>query len=206
MASPLRALGRSSSSRRPGQGEKGASHLVKKHHRGFDDLPPFLEFSIVVLLLGLQELGPFCVRLGQSAGGRGGDQQLQLRLMDCPCSPTAKGQRITSACSVLCAPPPLACVLNQKHTKTICKSSELCLWTSHKGLRPGQGQWGCSPGDQDVGVRAQYEGSEDGGKWGKRPRLPFLEPQALPSSEGLGGVFQHPEFVEEHHIEEDQQH
>lgn len=51
---PLRAQGRRSVSRSPGQGgQVGASHLVKKHHRGFDDLPPFLELSIVVLLLGL---------------------------------------------------------------------------------------------------------------------------------------------------------
>lgn len=50
----LRTQGRSSIFRRLGQSEKvGASHLVKKHHRGFDDLPPFLELSIVVLLLGL---------------------------------------------------------------------------------------------------------------------------------------------------------
>ena len=34
-------------------GQVGASHLVKKHHRGFDDLPPFLELRIMVLLLGL---------------------------------------------------------------------------------------------------------------------------------------------------------
>ena len=33
-----------------------------------------------------------------------------------------------------------------------------------------------------------------------------MEPQALPGGEGLGGVVQHPEFVEEHHVEEDQQH
>lgn len=28
-------------------------HLVEEHHRGFDDLSPLLELSIVVLLLGL---------------------------------------------------------------------------------------------------------------------------------------------------------
>lgn len=28
----------------------------------------------------------------------------------------------------------------------------------------------------------------------------------MPGSEGLGGVFQHPEFVEEHHVKDDQQH
>lgn len=33
-----------------------------------------------------------------------------------------------------------------------------------------------------------------------------MEPQTLPGSEGLGGVFQHPEFVEEHHVKDDQQH
>lgn len=50
----LRAQGRSPISVRPRQGGTvGASHLVKKHHRGFDDLPPFLELGIVVLLLGL---------------------------------------------------------------------------------------------------------------------------------------------------------
>lgn len=32
---------------------RGASHLVEEHHRGFDDLSPLLELSIVVLLLGL---------------------------------------------------------------------------------------------------------------------------------------------------------
>lgn len=36
--------------------------------------------------------------------------------------------------------------------------------------------------------------------------LPFLEPQALPGSEGLGGVLQRPELVEKHHVKEDQQH
>ena len=53
-SAPLRAQGRWSTSSRPGQGgQVGASHLVKKHHRGFDDLPPFLELRIMVLLLGL---------------------------------------------------------------------------------------------------------------------------------------------------------
>lgn len=33
-----------------------------------------------------------------------------------------------------------------------------------------------------------------------------MEPQALPGSEGLGGVLQRPELVEKHHVKEDQQH
>ena len=36
--------------------------------------------------------------------------------------------------------------------------------------------------------------------------LPFLEPETLPGSEGLGGVFQHPQLVEEHHVKDNQQH
>lgn len=36
--------------------------------------------------------------------------------------------------------------------------------------------------------------------------VPLLEPQALPCCERLGSVLQHPEFVEQHHIENDQQH
>lgn len=44
------------------------------------------------------------------------------------------------------------------------------------------------------------------GEQGKRLGLPFLEPETLPGSEGLGGVLQHPEFVEKHHVEDDQQH
>lgn len=39
-------------------------HLVQKHHGGFDDLAPFLQLGVVVLLLGLQQLGPLCLRLG----------------------------------------------------------------------------------------------------------------------------------------------
>lgn len=37
-------------------------------------------------------------------------------------------------------------------------------------------------------------------------RLPFLESEALPCAQGLSAVFQHPELVEEHYIEHDQQH
>lgn len=33
-----------------------------------------------------------------------------------------------------------------------------------------------------------------------------MEPQTLPGGEGLGGVFQHPEFVEQHYVKDDQQH
>lgn len=36
--------------------------------------------------------------------------------------------------------------------------------------------------------------------------LPFLEPETLPGSEGLCGVFQHPQLVKEHHVKDDQQH
>lgn len=42
----------------------GQPHLVQKHHRGFDDLAPFLQLRVVVFLLGLQQLGPLCLRLG----------------------------------------------------------------------------------------------------------------------------------------------
>lgn len=74
-----------------------------------------------------------------------------------------------------------------------------------QGLPTGQGQQG-SPketGRQELGHGTGW--GERGGK-GKRRGLPFLEPQTLPGSEGLGGVFQHPEFIEEHHVKDDQQH
>lgn len=62
--------------------------------------------------------------------------------------------------------------------------------------------------DWVAGAGAQYQvgAGRGGGGQGKRRGLPFLEPQTLPGSEGLGGVFQHPEFVEKHHVKDDQQH
>lgn len=36
--------------------------------------------------------------------------------------------------------------------------------------------------------------------------VPLLQPQALPRCERLCGVLQHPELVEQHHVENDQQH
>lgn len=57
---------------------------------------------------------------------------------------------------------------------------------------------GGSHGDRRQGPGQVREAARGG--------LPFLEPQALPGSEGLGGVLQRPELVEKHHIKEDQQH
>lgn len=54
--------------------------------------------------------------------------------------------------------------------------------------------------------RGRSEGRPGAGEGMATGGLPFLEPQALPGSEGLGGIFQCPELVEKHHIKEDQQH
>lgn len=35
--------------------------------------------------------------------------------------------------------------------------------------------------------------------------LPFMQPQTLPGGQGLCRVLQHPQLVEEHHVEEHQQ-
>lgn len=65
--------------------------------------------------------------------------------------------------------------------------------------RAGQGR--AVPKGTEAGA-GQGPGQVRGGEGG----LPFLEPQALPGGEGLGGVLQRPELVEKHHVKEDQQH
>lgn len=97
------------------------------------------------------------------------------------------------------------CAPNQKQTETTGTVFRACLGTHPRGLSPGQGQQGRpkETGKQEPG---HSTGWGEGGSKGEGPGLPVLEPQTLPGSEGLGGIFQHPEFVEEHHVEDDQQH
>lgn len=45
-----------------------------------------------------------------------------------------------------------------------------------------------------------------GSSRGSRGAVPLLQPQALPRRQRLRGVLQHPELVEQHHVENDQQH
>lgn len=93
----------------------------------------------------------------------------------------------------------VSCAPNQKQTKRQGQLPEL----SH-GLTP-KGYPTPSEGSRAVPETERQE-LRHGGEQGKRLGLPFLEPETLPGGEGLGGVLQHPEFVEEHHVEDDQQH
>lgn len=121
-------------------------------------------------------------------------EALQLKLFSVNCSVLSDPQRTESHIRVRC---PLL-ITPEPQTRSRLKRwtvLELAMdWSILKSQ--GQGAVPRRPGGGSQGTVLAWQ----------RGGLPFLEPQTLPGSEGLGRMFQHPELVEEHHIEEDQKH